>query len=423
MTLTFEEQVLNGINAVKAQQDTLLADHSRLSAESKSALEDLTRVKNAMNSIVETQHALTRLQAQLERERRMAFGNPIDRACAREEVANWLNGAARAVTFPGSMDKLPEALRKGVLYGADSGLGQATVPSEVAAEIYNVLLTYGQWNTLRIMRVGARTNTIPMTTALPTAYILGAGAAAAEGTQITEAAFSGGSVTLSIQTLAAVIGVSRELLQDSSVDMSAEVMRQLAQSVSYRLDWACFAADATADATDGGYRGLFDLGAANSNCVAEAAAGNTTVKELELEDFIRCLTTVSPNVLTRQAKWWIHPTILAKICGLKDANDRPLFQSSIEAPSPGAIGSILGYPVILTNAAPSTDAASAKVAVFGDPEGGVVGIRQDMELATADQWRFDYNEVGFRALTRAGFIIRQSTTYIKPFAVLTLPAA
>jgi hypothetical protein len=46
-----------------------------------------------------------------------------------------------------------------------------------------------------------------------------------------------------------------------------------------------------------------------------------------------------------------------------------------------------------------------------------------MEMAYTDALKFAENMVSFRNLMRAGVIIRQSTTAVKPFAVLTLPAA
>jgi HK97 family phage major capsid protein len=420
MTKSFEETVADGLDALRAKQETLLANYGSLSQEVHHTMEELTRVKNACNSFAETDQALRRLQLQLDREARRAYGDPLARFCAREENCLTLNALVRKVLFPA--EKLPSHLEK-ALTGVDTGLGQATVPSAVAQEIYQTLAAYGQWNTLRVLRVGARTVTLPYSTARPTCYILGSGAGGAtEGAQITEGSFTGGSVSLTLQTLAALVSASRELLADATVDMSAEVLREIAQSVAYRLDWICFAADGTADQTDGGYRGLFEAAGANTNLQADAAPGNDAVNKLDLDDFLRCLTTVNAAVLGRPARWWIHPTLLAKMAGLKDANGRPIFQTALEAPAPGAIGSILGYPVVLTQAAPSTDAAGAKVAVFGDPEGGVVGLRQDLELATADQWKFDYNLVGFRGLVRAGFVLRTATasTTLKPFAVLTL---
>jgi HK97 family phage major capsid protein len=103
---------------------------------------------------------------------------------------------------------------------------------------------------------------------------------------------------------------------------------------------------------------------------------------------------------------------------VRDGNKRPLFMTALEAPAAGGIGSILGYPVVPASAAPTTNAASAKVAAFGDPQGQVVGIRNDFEFAASEHHRFDYDQIAYRGLARFGNKIRSATA----FAVLTLPA-
>jgi HK97 family phage major capsid protein len=111
--------------------------------------------------------------------------------------------------------------------------------------------------------------------------------------------------------------------------------------------------------------------------------------------------------------------VLAKIIQIKDLNGRPIFQNALEAPAGNSIGSILGYPVIVTAAMPSTDSAGNVVAVFGDPQGCAVGVRKSFELARSSDFQFDYNREAFRTIVRAGVVIKSATS----FAKLTLAAA
>ncbi len=77
-------------------------------------------------------------------------------------------------------------------------------------------------------------------------------------------------------------------------------------------------------------------------------------------------------------------------------------------------------------AAPTTDAASAKIAVFGDPQAYVVGIRQDIELAQSEHIKFAENQIAFRCLVRAGGKHRipgSNPAGFIPLVVLTLPGA
>ena len=90
-----------------------------------------------------------------------------------------------------------------------------------------------------------------------------------------------------------------------------------------------------------------------------------------------------------------------------------------DAPALGAVGSILGYPVILTHAAPATNTVNNKVAVFGDPMGLGVGLRSDFQFASSDQILFKEDCTVFRARARAAIKVKQATA----FGVLTLAAS
>jgi HK97 family phage major capsid protein len=377
---------------VKNNQTKLLEDVSRLDGVTKQALADLGKMQTTAQDFAAQ---LKRVQVLLQREARANFGDPIQRVCADEANRHWLIGCARRAA---GLELTPE--QRTAITGVDSGVGQAVSPQETAAAIYDVLLQYGQWATLGVMPVGGRTQIIPLITGRPTAYWV------ASGAQITEGAVTGSSVTLTIKEAAAWIPVALGVLDDAELDLSAWILEQLGQAVAYRLDWACFAADGTNDTTDGAYTGIAVGGTA-----ATAGTGNTTVATLELEDFLRCLTTVDAGVLSRPAKWWIHPQILAKIAGIKDSNGRPLFQNALEAPAPGAIGSILGYPVVVTGAMPSTDAANKVVAVFGDPQGCAVGIRKQFDFARSTDFQFDYHREAFKVVVRAGTVIKTATAF------------
>jgi len=275
--------------------------------------------------------------------------------------------------------------------------------------VYDNLLRYGQFATLGLVPIGSRTQVLPYISARPTAYIV------AQGAQITEGAVTGSSTTATIKDFAAWLPVANSLLEDAEdndMDLAMYLLDLIAQAIAYRLDWAAFAADGTDDTTDGAYTGIAVGGTA-----AAAAEGNKTVADLELADFVRCLTTVDAAVLQREAKWWIHPTVIAKICLVRDGAGRPIFQNANDAPL-GAIGSILGYPVIPTGAMPSTDAAGNVIAVFGDPRGCAVGIRKQLNLASSSDFQFDYNRTAFRGVMRAGVQVQLATS----FAKLTLSA-
>jgi len=449
----FQAKVLGAVEDQNKKFKTYDEMAKELTADLKDApkkivklYEEIEKLKKVANdsqvNFEKFEKAINKFDGAMKKIVRAEFGDPLERFLSDEQKRNWVNAVVRACAFPNQIEKLPKEQRevlkwaeeqriadqqRGVITGADSSLGQATVPTEWLPEIYSLLSMYGIWNTFQtIMNISARTTTIPMATARPQYYWIGSGTGGTvEGAAITEGSFTGTSVNLTIQTLAAFIGVSRELIQDSAADISAFVSSELFQSIAYGLDFAALQADATADQTDAGYRGVFDAAALNTNMKAAAAAGNVSTELTDLDDWERCRATVNARVLGKMTKWWMHPFILSKAILVRDLNGRPIFQTALEAPAPGSIGRILGSPVVIGDACPSTNTVNAKIAVFGDPEGMAVGIRQDFELATSAEFRFSQNQICYRALTRAGVQIKSATgsTVLKPFAVLTLPAA
>ncbi len=439
----FQTKMIGGVEAIVKEQtehksrfQRVTDDLDRSDKEVKKALEELTKVKNTCNDFDVAMKSMRKVQQAIAANAASSWRDPIAKALdANEGLGEFINASARAAAFPHEYDKLPASWKKlleearaahKALTGVDSSLGQATIPSEWFKTIYDTLTEYGDWSSLDVIRVGARTNLVPVATARPQFYWIGAGTGGTgEGSAITEGAFTGSSVTLSIQTLAVYLLVARELLADSSVDMAPYLMRQLIQSIAFGLDTASFIGAGTADQTNAGYYGIFNAASVNTNLAATTAPGNTTVEATQLEDWQNATLTVSQVILQRAARWWMNPQTIIRALSVRDKNGRPLFQTYTEAPMPGGIGSILGYRVTLVAVAPTTNAAGATVAAFGDPQGQAVGLREDMEFATSDDIKFAENMRAYRALLRAGVKLKTiaASNSLKPISVLTLAPA
>jgi HK97 family phage major capsid protein len=404
----FQTKVLGGVEALQAEQKTAKQEIATLSAETKSAIAEIDKVKKVTNDQAILIEKVRKANEMLHYDIARAQGNPIGRIMRDENKAKAVLRALFA-TFGANASQLslrPEA--KALL--ESSTPGSTMINAELARDVYDVLGTYGAWSSLGVRSVGTYLQKLPVKTARPVAYWLLTG-----GGQITpDSTKAGTSVDLNVLDIGVLLAVAKALVEEAELDVVQDILDDFGEACAYRLDWSAFAADGTSDVTDGGFTGI-----ASGGTAATAANGNTTTEKLDLEDFVRCLTTVASGVLGRPCKWWIHPTILAKICLIKDANGRPIFQNALEAPAPNAIGSILGYPVVLTEAMPSTDSAGNVVAVFGDPQGCAVGVRKQFEFAASDSFYFDYNQIAYRGIMRAGVAIRRATA----FAKLTLAAA
>jgi HK97 family phage major capsid protein len=406
----FKSTLLDGVKDLRSKNDTLVADFGRLDKETKSAFAELEKVRSDVSTINERVGAIKRIELQLQRESRMAFGDPVRRFLANEDNALAVRGMLKDCTSWRTGRGASEAERaaiKAITGGATPG--STYLPTLVLPEIYDVLAQYGVWNTFAVRRLGARATTLPVKTARALAVFDTEGAV-----KDTDSTKAGTSVSAAVKTASVLLLAANELLEDADVDVLGDILNDAAEAVAYKIDWAALSADGTADATDGGFTGIFGGG----GTAATAANGNTTVETLDFEDVLRCLTTVGEGILQRPCRWWIHPQIIARLLSVKDDNGRPIFLSAMDAPSYGGIGSILGYPVTPAAAAPSTNTAGSKVAAFGDPNGQVVGIRKDFEFAASPEAGFTANGVYFRGLARIATKIRAATA----FAVLTTAA-
>jgi HK97 family phage major capsid protein len=402
----FQSKVIGTIEKVKTTQDDLTKNFDNLQRETKQAFEDLTKLKSDSSATAsELTHALQKINLRLGQEMKLANGDPIKRIQSDPDKKAFINAAVRAAA------KAPLTPQMRTTLGEDATPGSTMIVDALADDIYDTLASYGVWSTFGVRRVGTKTTKFPVKTARAAAtFIL------TEGGDITEdTAKAGTSVNCVLEVIGALLPVSRQLLDDSEFDVTADVLADFAEAIAYKLDWACLQADGGADATDGGFTGIFGGG----GTAAAAAAGNVTTETTDFEDWTRCLLTVDAGVLSRPCKWWLHPQHIVRALSVKDSNGRPIFLTALEAPTTGGIGSILGYGVVPSHAAPTTNAANAKVAVFGDPEALIVGMRNGFEMEASDHAGFTTYERYFRGVARAGVIVRKATG----FAVLTLPAA
>ena len=402
----FQAKVLDTVGKVKLTTDDLMAKHDNLDKETKKTIEDLTKLKNDSNaSMDELTRTIKKLNLQMRQELRQANGDPIQRIIGDPDKKAAFNAIVRSAAGFGLTPEMRTTL------GEDATPGSTMIRDGLAEDIYDTLAGYGVWSSFDVRKVGTKTTKFPVKTARAAAtFIL------TEGGDVTEdSAKAGTSVDLTLEVIGALLPVSKQLLADSEFDVTADVLADFAEAIAYKLDWACLQADGGADATDGNMTGIFGGG----GTAAAAAAGNVTCETTDFEDWTKCLLTVDPVVLNRASKWWMHPQMLVRLLSLKDSNGRPIFLTALEAPTAGGMGSILGYPVVPSFAAPTTNAANAKIAVFGDPGGLVVGMQNGFEFESSDHAGFTTYERYFRGIARAGVKVRRS----QAFAVLTLPAS
>ena len=408
----FQKTVISKVGSVQEQYTQLLTNHEQLGKEFRKAMEDFTILKNSSADMESTLRAMQRMNAALKNERRAAFSDNPVRSFARDQD--------RAKLFLGALCKklgVLDFVSKGIRDAATSkDLDSGNTPgsthianAEIDQEIYDLLLSYGAYRQLNVRMIGAKAQDVRIKTARAAmAFVDEAAAIGADSTK------AGTKTTLTPKKIAGLISVANELAEDDVTGITEDILNDFMESAAYVLDWISFTANGDADATDGGFTGMFYGGTARV-----AASTHVSVATLTMDDFVACLANAPAEVLQRQAKWFIHPTFIAKALLIKDTTGRSIFNTAIEAPSYGSMGTILGYPVAPVGVAPSTDGTSKKIAAFGDPNGQAVRIRRDLVIDRSKDWAFDTDELTFRATLRGGSLTRAATA----FQILTTAAS
>lgn len=401
----FQRKTLDAVAAIKKQQADIEAQISEHDKEGKRLSDEFAKaVKNFDGlgaQLVDVTKSLAALQRKIAQETTGVSG-ALARIQRDEEQKTLVNALFRARCGERGRNALNDE-QKAVLkaLAEASGTGSYTVNAQLLTNIYQLVAEYGVWAGFDVIPVSTSSAKMIVDTSDPVAGWV------AENTAPSESSYNSSNVTATIGKILAWIGISNELIEDSDVDITAHVTTKFARAVGYRLDWSCLAADGTSDTTDGGYTGIFVGGTA-----AVAASANVSIATLDFEDVLATLLAVDASVLTKPgSSWWIHPAVLVQLLQIKDGNGRPIFLPSTSAPAAGGIGTLLGYPIRLAHAAPSTDGVSKVVGVFGDPMGLGVALRRDLEIATSDQAKFTEDETVVRARARGAVKVKAATAF------------
>lgn len=229
----------------------------------------------------------------------------------------------------------------------------------------------------------------------------------AEASVVTEQdpAFSG--FVLSTDTVATLVKVSRQELDDSYFDLNAWIRDKF--GIRY-------------------YRGLeYLITNGNGSNVAAFPAGATLGATAAsptgpvFDDFTACYAAQDPAYIPN-SNWVMSSTTRAGVMGLKDNYGRPLF---IPNPNTGTLDQILGRPVTLNQALPTAYYAAAPGAAttgifFGDfNEGYILRTDGDLSILRLDERFADTLEVGFIGYARVGGASTDAGTH--PIRTLVTP--
>ncbi|MEV8245030.1 phage major capsid protein [Streptomyces rochei] len=225
------------------------------------------------------------------------------------------------------------------------------------------------------------------------------GAILAENTQVTEQ-----DVTLGQEELGAyvytskLVRVSLQLLNDNGFDLESWLARKLGERIG-RAQNRHFTTGTGTNQPEG----------VQTNAVVGVTGAAGQVDSVTYDDLIDLIHSVDPAYrLGGRAGWMLHDTTLGTARKLKDGQNRPLWEPSVQV---GVPDTLLGYRYTVNQNMPVMGAGTKSI-LFGDYFAGYV-IRdvQDVQLLRLAERYADYLQVGFLAFARTDGVPQDKAAY------------
>jgi HK97 family phage major capsid protein len=237
---------------------------------------------------------------------------------------------------------------------------------------------------------------VPKTTAHSSAAIVTEGNAIG----VSDPAF--GQVPLGAYKYGTLIQVSRELLDDTGVDLEGYLAMQAGRALGN-----AFGAHAISGTGTSQPRGILTdatLGVTGGTGVTGGFSGDNMIDLF--------YSVIAPYRASASCKWIMRDATVGAARKLKDTTGQYIWQPSLQA---GAPDLLLGKPVLTDPNVPGT-ALSAKSVLFGDFSQFFVRFAGGVRFERSDDYAFNTDLVTFRALLRADCSLVDLTGAVKYYA-------
>lgn len=360
--------------------------------------EDEKEEDKAAKSAVALVADLVKKQA-AEGRRRVAAATPVVTAPALKGNLKHLNDAETAhglgQFFLGSMGNKSAQQWVSDRYGAkahgevNNSLGGFLVPDELEQAIIDLRAKFGKFRAnTRVLNMSRDTLLINRIAGGLSASFVG------EGSSISETDASFDQVSLVARKAATLTKYSRELAEDSVVNLGDFLAGEVARAFANAEDEAGFNGDGTS--SNGGIVGLKNaVGSAGQ----KTGSGNA-YSELTLADFTGTVGLAPEFVFSQGTpKWYMstqfYHTVVLDLLADAGGNTNLTLAGGVAVPS------LFGYEVVLADVLPKTEANSQICAYFGALElGATMGDRRPTEIAVSEDRFFEADQIGVRGTTR-----------------------
>jgi HK97 family phage major capsid protein len=174
---------------------------------------------------------------------------------------------------------------------------------------------------------------------------------------------------LKLKKLAAIVAITRELLEDQEVDLFSFIATRVAEGFAKAEDLAFFTGDGSG--TFGGFTGLLE----NASVVDVEVFDGTDITAENIYALIDAL----PQGAHANAKFYFNRTWLSKIRLIKDGDGRYIYLNPLEV---SGVPTLAGYPAVLVEAMPDATNGDAPFMLFGDlKKSSIFGYRSGIGIS------------------------------------------
>ena len=297
-----------------------------------------------------------------------------------------------------------------------NSLGGYLVPEEMETAIIDLRETYGVARQSAFVRAMASDSmVIPRRAGGVTAYFVN------ENGEITASDKNWDAVTLTARKLAAMCRMSKEVTEDSIVNLADDLAGEIAYAFAKKEDECLFLGDGTS--TYGGIVGLKSAVAAGSKVTA--ATGNTAFSTLDLEDFEQMVGKL-PEYAVAGARWYISRQGWANsMLRLAEAAGG----NTVAQIAQGAPLQFLGFPVTIAQVMNSTLTAQTStdgLAYLGDLRlAATMGTRRGVSIAVDASRYFEFDQLAIKGTQRFDLNVHEKGTASEagPVIMLSTPGS
>lgn len=280
-----------------------------------------------------------------------------DEVSKEDKLKLWLKGM-----ISGDLAEYREVVGKDAM--TTTGDGSATIPpEEFIAEIRRLEEQYGVARRFADVRQTNKTSIKGIKGNADVAIYETAEEAAKTGTGVSYSPFE-----LTFKKFAAIAPVTDELLEDSAVNIWADLTQRFARAYAKKEDELVFTVAVT---------GIINLAG-----VADVPITGDSIEDITFDEINKAIYSV-PTPSMQNGRFYFHRTILGVLQRIKDNTDRYILIPGADGP---VSGTIWGVPYELTEVLTSldADAAATPFIVFGDLKNTILGDRTQMTAKIFD---------------------------------------